>query len=72
MLCCILDRTAGRPQISARIVEPEGLVRHWLKTLHALSLVQRIGTPGDGEPLYAATLDNHPDWVRAVIARHRH
>ncbi len=73
VLCCILDSgPLGATQISARIVEPEGLVRHWLETLHALSLVQRIGTPGDGEPLYAATLDNHPDWVRAVIARHRH
>jgi hypothetical protein len=46
-------------------------VSHYIKLLHAFGLVERIGGPGGGEPLWAATLDEHPDWVREAVEAHR-
>lgn len=72
VLCCILDcGPLNAKQVSARLAESERLVRHWLETLHALDLVEKIAAPGGTEPLFAVTLDHHPEWVRDVIARHR-
>lgn len=73
VLCCILD---GGPltamQIGARTGQPERLVSHWLELLDAFGLVERLGAPGGGEPLYAATLDEHPAWVHERVRRHHH
>ncbi len=70
-LCCILD---GGPltamQISARTGRPERLVSHWLELLDCFGLVERLGAIDGGESLYAATLDEHPDWVRARVRAH--
>jgi len=72
VLCCILD---GGPlaaaQVSARIGRSARLVGHWLDLLDSFGLVEKIGALNGGEPLYAATLDDHPDWVRAAVAKHR-
>lgn len=72
MLCCILD---GGPleaaQIGARIGRPQRLVRHWLEVLDCFELVETLGALDEGEPLYIATLDDHPDWVRAAVDMHR-
>ena len=35
------------------------------------TLVEKIADPGGEEPLYVATLDDHPDWVREAIEEHR-
>lgn len=71
VLCCVLD---GGPlaatQVSARIGKPARLVRHWLELLDAFDLVEALGALDSGDPFYVATLDDHPDWVRATVAEH--
>ncbi len=73
VLCCILD---GGPlaavQISARTGQSDRLVDHWLEVLDRFDLVEKIGALDGGEPLYVATLDDHPDWVRAAVDGHRY
>jgi hypothetical protein len=39
--------------------------------LDSFGLVQRQGDLDDGEPLYVASLDEHPDWVREAVEGHR-
>jgi hypothetical protein len=72
VLCCILD--AGPltvTQVSARTGGSLRAVAYWIELLDSFDLVGKIDDPDDGEPLYAATLDDHPDWVRDAIERHR-
>jgi hypothetical protein len=72
VLCCILDGgPLTVPQISARMGKSARLVRHWLEVLDSFDLVEKLAALDGGEPLYAATLDDHPDWVRTTVARHR-
>ncbi len=72
LLCCILDGgPLSVPQLSARTGEPASAVDHWVKLLDTFGLVTKIADPDGGEPLYAATLDEHPDWVRDAIEQHR-
>jgi DNA-binding transcriptional ArsR family regulator len=72
VLCCILD---GGPlsvsQLSARTGEPVSAVDHWVKLLHAFGLVEKVADLDGGEALHAATLDEHPEWVREAIEEHR-
>jgi hypothetical protein len=72
VLCCILD---GGPlaasQLSARIGRPLKAVDHYVKLLDSFGLVKKLGDLDGGEPLYAATLDEHPDWVREAVEGHR-
>lgn len=72
VLCCLLD---GGPlsvtQLGARIGESSQTVHYWVSLLDSFSLVQRLGDPGGRRPLYAATLDEHPDWVREAVEGHR-
>jgi DNA-binding transcriptional ArsR family regulator len=72
VLCCILD---GGPlairQLSARTGGSLQAVGHWVKLLESFDLVEKIADLDGGEPLYAATLDSHPDWVREAIEEHR-
>jgi len=72
VLCCILD---GGPlaavQVGARIGKPNRVVRHWLELLAAFSLVDTLGALDGGDPLYIATLDDHPTWVREAVIDHR-
>jgi DNA-binding transcriptional ArsR family regulator len=72
LLCCILD---GGPlsvaQMSARTGEPASAVDHWVELLGTFGLVEKVADLDGGEPLYAATLDEHPAWVREAIERHR-
>jgi DNA-binding transcriptional ArsR family regulator len=72
VLCCILD---GGPlavtQLSARTGKSLKAVSHYVKLLESFDLVEKIADLGGGEPLYAATLDKHPDWVREAVEEHR-
>ena len=72
VLCCILD---GGPlsvaQLSARTGKPVNAVDHWVKLLCTFGLVEKIADLGGEEPLFAVTLDEHPDWVREAIDAHR-
>jgi DNA-binding transcriptional ArsR family regulator len=72
VLCCILDGgPLGVPQLSARTGKSEKAVGHWIKLLDSFGLVERIGDLDGREPLYVATLDGHPDWVREAVEAHR-
>jgi len=73
VLCCILDGgPLAIPQLSARTGRPLNVVGHWVKLLDSFGLIEKIGDFEDGgEPLYATTLDEHPDWVREAIEEHR-
>jgi hypothetical protein len=72
VLCCILDGgPLTVPQLSARTGQPLHAVGHWVKLLDAFGLVAKIGDLDGGEPLYAATLDDLPDWVRQAVDDHR-
>jgi hypothetical protein len=72
LLCCLLD---GAPlsarQLSARIGRGLSVVGHWVKLLEAFDLIGQVGDRGDAEALYAATLDEQPDWVREAVENHR-
>jgi DNA-binding transcriptional regulator GbsR (MarR family) len=59
------------PQLSARTGNSLKAVGHWVKLLDTSGLVKKISDLGSREPLYAATLDDHPDWVRETVEEHR-
>jgi hypothetical protein len=72
VLCCLFH---GEPlavvQLSARIAKPARAVAHYMKQLESFDLVEK--TDGlDGEPLYVATLEKQPDWVREAVEEHRY
>ena len=72
VLCCILDGgPLAVPQLSARTGRSLQAVGHYVKLLESFDLVGKVGDLDGGEPLYAATLDEHPDWVREAIEGHR-
>lgn len=72
VLCCLLD---GGPlavrQLSVRTRNSISAVGYWIKLLESFCLVEKIADFGDGEPLYVASLDEHPDWVREAVEDHR-
>lgn len=71
MLSCLLDgEPLAVPQLSAETGLSMTAIRHHVKLLDAFDLVEKAGELG-GEPRYAATLDDHPDWVREAVAEHR-
>jgi hypothetical protein len=64
LLSCLVDgEPLAVPQLSAETGQSTTAIRHHLKLLGTFDLVEEKGTFG-GEPRYAATLDEHPDWVR--------
>jgi hypothetical protein len=72
VLCCLLDGgPLSVPQLGARLGESSQAVHYWVNLLDSFSLVQRLGDLDGGEPLYAVTLDEHPDWVREAVEGHR-
>lgn len=73
LLCCLLDGgPLGLRQLSARTRSTPPAVAHWIKLLEEFELVAKIADLSDGEPLYTATLDDHPEWVRETVEAHRH
>lgn len=72
VLCCILD---GGPltiqQISARIGSSLRSVAYWLSLLESFDLVTKVDELDGGEPIFAASLDGHPDWVHEAVEDHR-
>jgi DNA-binding transcriptional ArsR family regulator len=72
VLCCLLDGThLSVRQLAARTGAPPRAVSYWITLLHSVDLVERQAVLEDGEPLYEATLDDHPEWVREAVCRHR-
>lgn len=72
VLCCLVDdRPLAVPQLSARTGRSLTAVGHYVKLLDSFGLVETTENPDGGEPLYAATLDRHPDWVREAVEEHR-
>jgi DNA-binding transcriptional ArsR family regulator len=71
LVCLLDDGPLAVPQLTARIGESSQAVRYWLRLLDSFGLVERLADLDDGEPLYALTLDAHPDWVREAIEEHR-
>jgi len=47
------------------------VARHQINVLDTFGLVERVASLDDGELLYAATLDTHPEWVREAVDQHR-
>lgn len=71
VLCCILDGgPLAVPQLSARTGRSLKAVGHYIKLLEAFDLVEKCGDLDGGEPLYAATLDEHPGWVLEAVEEH--
>ena len=72
LLCCLVDgEPLAVPQLSARTGRSLKAVDHHLKLLESFDLVDQAGHLDGGEPLYTATLDGHPDWVRKAVEEHR-
>jgi DNA-binding transcriptional ArsR family regulator len=71
ILCCLLD---GGPraimQLSAQTGMSPAEVGHHIELLNLFDLAERADGVA-GEPLYQATLENRPDWVRQAVERHR-
>ncbi len=71
LLACLVDgEPLAVPQLSADTGQSATAVRHHLKLLGAFDLVEASGALG-GEPRYAATLDDHPEWVREAVEERR-
>lgn len=71
LLACLVGREPlAVPQLSAETGLSRTAVRHHVKLLCSFDLVERAGELG-GEPRYAATLDEHPDWVREAVEERR-
>lgn len=72
VLCCILDGgPLAVPQLSARTSKSLKAVGHYVKLLESFGIIEKIADLDGGEPLYVATLDEHPDWVREAVEEHR-
>jgi regulatory ArsR family protein len=72
VLCCLIDGAPlAVPQLSAMTGMPTSAVSHYVNLLCSFDLVAKVGCVDGEEPLYSATLDGHPDWVRAAIEGHR-
>lgn len=72
LLCCLLDGgPLSIPQLAARIGKSPQAVRYWAGLLDSFDLIERRAPLDDGEPLYEATLDDHPAWVREAVMQHR-
>jgi DNA-binding transcriptional ArsR family regulator len=73
LLCCLLDcEPLAVPQLSARVGRSLSEVGYHIRLLESHDLVEQTGGLDEGNPLYAATVDRHPEWVReAVEAHHR-
>jgi predicted transcriptional regulator len=72
LLCCLQDAgPLSVPQLAARVGESAQAVRYWVNLLDSFGLVEKCDELSDGEPLYAASLDDHPEWVHEAVRRHR-
>jgi hypothetical protein len=72
VLCCLIDgELLAAAQLSARTGRPLKAVNHYVRLLSIFDLVQRTDGPDGGEPLYAASLEGHPAWVRRAVEEHR-
>lgn len=72
LLCCLLDEgPLSVPQLAARTGESPQAVRYWANLLDSFELIEERAALDDGEPLYAATLDDHPRWVLEAVRQHR-
>ena len=71
IVCCLIDgERLTFPQINARTGLFQSTVLDGLRLLKDFKLIVEVDHLEDGEPLYAATLDDHPDWVREAIEEH--
>jgi len=72
VLCCLLDEGALSPtEIAVRIGETLQAVRYWVGLMESFDLVEQRGELVDGEPQYAASIDEQPEWVRGAVRQHR-
>jgi regulatory ArsR family protein len=74
LLCCLVDGASlAVAQMSAMTGMPANAVSHYLDLLRSFDLVAEVSgsDDDDDEPLYAATLEGQPDWVREAIEEHR-
>lgn len=72
VLCCLVDGTTlAVAQLSAMTGMPTSAVFHHVDLLRSFDLVAEVGGVDGEDTLYAATLDDHPYWVRAAVEGHR-
>jgi len=72
VLCCLVDGAPlALPQLTAMTGMPTAAVSHYVDLLCSFGLVAKVAGPDGGDSLYTTTLDEHPDWVRAAIEKHR-
>ena len=72
ILCCLVD---GPPltiaQLSARVGTSLTAVAYHVKLLETHDLVRKTGETDNEEPLFAAPLDEHDEWLREAVEVHR-
>jgi predicted ArsR family transcriptional regulator len=72
LMCCLLNGgSLSVLQLAGRVGESPQAVRYWMDLLEAFGLVENAAELGGGEPLYRATLEGQPEWVRKAISAHR-
>ncbi len=72
ILCCLVDGASlTAAQLSGRIGRSLTEVGYHIKLLYSHDLVARTGEKLGEEPLYAATLDEHDEWVWQAVEEHR-
>lgn len=72
ILCCLVDgESLTVAQLSARVGGSLAEMSYHVRLLDSHGLIGKTGEMGGEEPLYAATLDEHDEWVRKAVADHR-
>jgi len=73
ILRCLVDNgDQSVPQLAARTGDPGRAVHYWVRVLENFDLVKRVGEEGrQRRPIYSASLDGHPEWVRKAVEDHR-
>jgi DNA-binding transcriptional ArsR family regulator len=72
LLCCLVDDPPSTvTQLSARVGRSLTAVAYHVKLLETHDLVRKTGETDNEEPLYAATLDEHDEWLWEAVEAHR-
>jgi DNA-binding transcriptional ArsR family regulator len=72
ILCCLVGSDPLTvAQLSSRVGKSPRSVGHHVKLLDSFGLIKKTGDQEGEEPVHAACLDEHPDWVSEAVRDHR-
>jgi predicted transcriptional regulator len=69
--CLVANGPLSASGLATRTGDSLQAVSYWLRLLDTFDLVEETEAENQGEVVYSATLDGHPDWVRETVEQHR-